>query len=392
MRIMTAMYTLRRGGAYDRFIMMLEAFLERGCEVHCLSLTPIHIKNPLYHNHILAFPFKMANHLVARFIVILCFPMYSLIVGWREKINLYVAFSSLYALILAAPKWMLKRPMVTMIRGNSSFGLKMRNSPKYLVWLNKVVEHLGLSSSDRIIAVNMAIREDIMKVIGTRRNIEVGILYNSVPSIENSAAEDLPQIKTRFGIPKDAKVLVTAGILNRGKNIEILIKCLPKIGIENVFILVVGDGSAKSDFHYREALKKLAIELDISERVIFTGWLEKGELWKIFHAADLFILSSLSEGMPNVLLEALGLDLPCLGSKISGIEDILEHEELMFDPRNDAAIADKVRQFFSDDHHSKDIIQLCRERKKSFVFDWKERVFQMVTQRPFHRGEACQSR
>jgi glycosyltransferase involved in cell wall biosynthesis len=64
----------------------------------------------------------------------------------------------------------------------------------------------------------------------------------------------------------------------------------------------------------------------------------------------------------------------------------------MFDPLDEKAIADKVRRFFSDDQHSKDIIQLCRERKKAFVFDWKEEVFQMVTQRPSHRGEACQSR
>jgi glycosyltransferase involved in cell wall biosynthesis len=96
--------------------------------------------------------------------------------------------------------------------------------------------------------------------------------------------------------------------------------------------------------------------------------------------------------MPNVLLEALGLDLPCFGSRISGIEDILQHEELMFDPRNEATIADKIRQFFSDGPHCDDIIQLCRERKKAFVFDWKEKVFQMVTQSTFHRGRECRSR
>ena len=53
MKVMTAMYTIRRGGAYDRFIMMLEAFLERNCEMHCLSLTPIQIKHSLFHNHML---------------------------------------------------------------------------------------------------------------------------------------------------------------------------------------------------------------------------------------------------------------------------------------------------------------------------------------------------
>jgi glycosyltransferase involved in cell wall biosynthesis len=154
----------------------------------------------------------------------------------------------------------------------------------------------------------------------------------------------------------------------------------------------VGDGSTEADFQYRDFLKARAKELKVDERVIFTGWLEKEELWKIYLASDLFVMPSTREGMPNALLEALGFDLPCLGSRIPGIIDILEYDELMFDPLDEQALAGKIGKFFSDDQHSKDIIQLCRERKKAFVFDWKEEVFQMVTQRPFHRGEACQSR
>ena len=96
--------------------------------------------------------------------------------------------------------------------------------------------------------------------------------------------------------------------------------------------------------------------------------------------------------MPNALLEALGLDLPCLGSRIPGVQDILYHEKLMFEPRDEGEIANKVRQFFTEDKLCKDVIQLCRERKKLFFFDWKERAFQMVTQKPFHRGEAWPSK
>ena len=80
-------------------------------------------------------------------------------------------------------------------------------------------------------------------------------------------------------------------------------------------------------------------------------------MWRTFRAADLFVLSSLSEGMPNVLLEALGLDLPCFGSRIPGIQDILLHEELMFDPQDEKAIADKVRHFFSNRTHSNYVVE-----------------------------------
>ena len=82
--------------------------------------------------------------------------------------------------------------------------------------------------------------------------------------------------------------------------------------------------------------------------------------------------------MPNVVLEALGSDLPCLGSNIAGIRDILHYEELMFDPLDEESIREKISQAFSDVKSFQQIRSLCQERKKVFIFDWKERVFQLV--------------
>ena len=157
------MYTLRRGGAYDRFNMMIEAFLERDCEIHCLSLTPIQIKHSLFHNHVMYFPFKTTDGLIARLLVFSVFPLWCVWIAWRNRIDLLIAFGSLYAFIQGFSKWFLKRPMVTFIRGNSSFGLQMRNSSKYAVYLNRGIENIGLYFSDRIITNNTAIQERYLK-------------------------------------------------------------------------------------------------------------------------------------------------------------------------------------------------------------------------------------
>jgi glycosyltransferase involved in cell wall biosynthesis len=192
--------------------------------------------------------------------------------------------------------------------------------------------------------------------------------------------EDIFQTRGKYGIPENAKVLVTAGILNRGKNIEMLINCFPRIGIKNLYLLVVGDGSTKADVQYRDFLKARAKELNVEERVIFTGWVEKEELWKIYLASDLFILPSLSEGMPNALLEALGVGLSCMGSNIPGIKDILHYEDLMFDPLEEESLLQKIQRFFSDRQFFDKVKRLCQERKDVFVFDWKERAFEMIMQ------------
>jgi glycosyltransferase involved in cell wall biosynthesis len=94
--------------------------------------------------------------------------------------------------------------------------------------------------------------------------------------------------------------------------------------------------------------------------------------------------------MPNALLEALGVGLACMGSNIPGIKDILHYEDLMFAPEDEKGLVEKIHRFFSHEQHSNHIIELCRERKKAFVFDWKERMFQMVTKSTFDRGEGSQ--
>jgi len=337
-------------------------------------------------------PLKSVHGSIAKLAVVFVFPLWSFWIAWREKIDLIIAFGTFYAFLQGFSKWILKKPMVTLIRGSFYFGLTIQNSPRYLLYLNKAVEYLGLLLSNRIITNNIATRDEMLKRLGKRKKIDVQILYNNIPPMNIHEPEDISNTRDKYGIPGDAKVLVTAGILNRGKNVEILIETLSKIEMRNIYLLIVGDGSKEADLSYKDFLQRLAKTLGADKKVIFTGWLEKEDLWKIYLASDLFVLASLSEGMPNALLEALGAGLPCMGSNIAGIKDILQHKELMFDPLDGKAIAEKIQRVLSDSRFFNRIKELCQERKRVFVFDWKDKMFQMVTKGIVHGGEACQSR
>jgi glycosyltransferase involved in cell wall biosynthesis len=378
MKVMTAMYTMKRGGSYERFIMMIEAFLERECEVHCISLSPIQIRHQHFHNHKIYFPINKLNGIIAKLIILSMFPIWSIIICWKQKIDLIIAFSPLYAFIQSFAKLLLKKSMITLVRGKYSFCLQMENSSKWILYGNKLMENIALLFSDRLITNNLQAKNEILKRL-EKKNSDVQVLYNNIPLPNKFEPIDILNIRKKYDIPKYAKIIMTACIINRGKNIEILIKCLPKIGMDNIFVVVVGDVSTNSDHHYKDSLKKLASKLGVNQRVIFTGWLEKEELYKIYLSSNIFIISSLSEGMPNALLEALGLGLPCLGSKIPGVIDILHYEELLFDPFDEEALAKKIQSLLSDNKYFQEIKFLCEKRKKKFTFDWKEKVFQIVT-------------
>ena len=129
-----------------------------------------------------------------------------------------------------------------------------------------------------------------------------------------------------------------------------------------------GDGSTEADLRYKDSLQGLAKKLGVDKKVIFTGWLEKEDLWKIYLASDLFVLPSLNEGMPNAMLEALGSGLPCMGSNIPGIRDILQYEELMFDPQDEEALVNKIQQLFTDRQFLDKVKRLCQDEKGCLRF------------------------
>jgi glycosyltransferase involved in cell wall biosynthesis len=379
MKIMTSMYTLRKGGAYDRFLMMLEALLERGCEVHCLSLGPIPLNHPCYYNHVVAVPLGWKRGRLAKLTVLLTFPWFSLLIGWRKKADLFVSFGPLYAFLHAFAKWVLRKPMVTLVRLDLSLKFKKEDLFSFVDRMNKFIEYGGLLFTDRIIAVNTAMKQEISETIWRLKEVETEVLFNSIPDVRKSSQEERARTRDQLGIPRETKLFVTAGVLTPRKNIEILLKSLSRMGREDWALLVIGDNSDRGNSPYVCCLRELTRKLNLEKKVTFPGWYDKQELWKVLSAADLFVLPSCKEGMPNVLLEALGVDVPCLGSNVPGIRDILQHDILMFDPFDEETLTRKITLFFSEKGFSGHLLQLCRERKQKFSFDWKTKAFEMIT-------------
>jgi glycosyltransferase involved in cell wall biosynthesis len=82
---------------------------------------------------------------------------------------------------------------------------------------------------------------------------------------------------------------------------------------------LVGDGPK------RKELESLARELGIGPYVRFHGMVEPGpRLWECFDRADVFVLSSTSEGTPKVILEAMARGVPVFASAVGGVPDVVE--------------------------------------------------------------------
>lgn len=110
----------------------------------------------------------------------------------------------------------------------------------------------------------------------------------------------------------------------------------------NLTLEIVGDGKE------RPGLERLAVTLGIANRIHFAGHIPPGESIRTrLDQADLFVLPSRQEGLPRAMIEAMGRGLPCIGSTVGGIPELLPLEALV-KPGDAAVLATKIREVAED--------------------------------------------
>ena len=160
--------------------------------------------------------------------------------------------------------------------------------------------------------------------------------------------EDFPFVDRggRSGPP----VLLAVGRLVEKKGFEHLVRAMRLAGDRSVFrAQIVGDGPL------RTALEDLVESTGLSDRVEFLGWRTGREVSELMAEADLFVAPSVTardgdmEGMPLVITEAMATGLPTIGSRHSGIPEVVMDGEngLIVEERDEQGLADALA-FFSD--------------------------------------------
>ena len=142
-----------------------------------------------------------------------------------------------------------------------------------------------------------------------------------------------------------AFTLVTIGSLSQlYKAPDVLIDAVAE-GVRqglDLRLVLVGDG------RYRAEMEGRARAAGLGERAVFRGQLPSGEAVRAeLDAADVFVLPSRTEGLPRAVIEAMARGMPCIGSAVGGIPELLEERDLV--PPDDAgALARRIREVVTD--------------------------------------------
>jgi glycosyltransferase involved in cell wall biosynthesis len=194
-------------------------------------------------------------------------------------------------------------------------------------WTGNLLSRMLYLASDRVIAVSGFVESYLRKSLKLGDN-RVRLIPNAVRNMENASGRNRLEIRNELGLSDDQVVFATLGRLHDDhKGVSDAIRALARITIPAT-LLVIGDGPD------RTMLESLAAELGVSDRTIFSGYVEdpRGMLL----AADALLHPARYEAFGLSIAEAMFAGLPVVATPVGGIPDVVDAgvTAILVEPRN----------------------------------------------------------
>lgn len=188
-------------------------------------------------------------------------------------------------------------------------------------------------------------------------------INNNVVEIYNRVNLNLfNEVKENFKSSETFK-LTSVGRFVQEKNYENLICYLKNSGIK-FHLTLIGGGSLKDN--YNRLIKKL----DLEKNVVLLDWVQQKEFIGILLNSDLYIQSSISEGMPRTIIEAMALQMPIISTNVGSISGVIKNEAnaLLVEP-NEFAIISAVKKMINSESLRE---SLARQARKDVLekYEW----------------------
>ncbi len=197
---------------------------------------------------------------------------------------------------------------------HSEHGTDFSNVPKRRLWGRKS----GQWAIDQFIAVSPQLVKDLKELVGISKPIT--LIQNGVDLERFSPGKS--NVRVELGIPADAFVALFVGRLETVKNVSGIIRAFRKLIYNEECgqfrLVLAGDGTL------REQLISEARALGIEDKVIFAG--ARNDIPELLRSADCLVLNSYSEGLPNVVLEAMACGLPIIATAVGSLPELLKGE------------------------------------------------------------------
>jgi len=212
-------------------------------------------------------------------------------------------------------KWF-QCPTVVTVRGSDIHSIK-KNSISY-----KTARFI-LNHANMITSVSQELKKKMISFGVPREKIVV--IPNGVdPNF--AKYNQLKDVRKNLKIPKDSPIFLSVGKLSQIKDPFTLLSAFKKLLQKNMnaYLIMVGGGLLEKE------VLLFAERLNVKKRLHFTGYISHDEVKSYVSACDIFCLSSLREGWPNVLFEAMSFGKPIVATDVGGIPEAICSQDYGF--------------------------------------------------------------
>ena len=216
---------------------------------------------------------------------------------------------------------------------------------------------------------------DAILVLTENMRIKLNTIYNTkIYVVPNGIdVEKYNEVTKNTDNETGRKNILFVGSLYPVKGVHYLIMAMKLVHdkMPDAKLILVGDGEE------RERLAALSIQLGVQKNVQFVGKVPHEKVQTFMQRADIFVLPSLSEGFPNVILEAMASGLPIIASRVGGIPDIITNDinGYLVEVKDINDIANKTILLLHDDALRKKISDNNRHLVKKYA--WENVIFEL---------------
>lgn len=234
------------------------------------------------------------------------------VIDTEELDILHVHYAVPHAICAILAKEMSNREVkiVTTLHGTDITVLGIDNS------LKKMIKY-GIEKSDAVTAVSNSLVNQTKEMLAVEK--EMNVVYNFVDTDEYYRRENT-NLREQYAIQPDEKVIIHISNFRKVKRIQDVIYSFELIHKEVPSkLLLIGDGPEYSEMH--QLVKKLELE----DAVLFLG--KQNNIAELMSISDLKLLLSEKESFGLVMIEAMACGVPCIGTNVGGIPEVIEDGE-----------------------------------------------------------------
>lgn len=272
------------------------------------------------------------------------------------------AVTSIGALSSSVPTAVILFDLIPLIRRQPYL-----ENPAVEAWYERKLAHLR--RANLLLAISESSRQEAIRFLGFPVESCVNISTAADPQFQPQHIdyEQEQDVRQRYGLHRPF-VMYTGGIDYR-KNIEGLIRAYARLpaALRACHQLAIVCSIQPSS---RDALDKLAMKEGLAfGEMILTGFVPEADLIALYNLCKAFIFPSWHEGFGLPALEAMSCGRAVIGANTSSLPEVIGRNDALFDPMNDAAIAEKLAQVLTSDDFRSELEHHGLEQARNFSWD-----------------------